>query len=137
MSRPEWADVTRAFTLQRIEQIGRHSVSLGSVQLQPDTPLRGSDAAVRAWYDAMPPASRERVLFYTVLGSANQNDRSMVSDGEDALVLSSWPAVIPYIDLLSLVGQSEWIESPDELEALLPRQGRLRTIIAHWFKFVF
>ena len=137
MSREEWADVSKAFMLQRIEQIGRQSVDLGSARQVVDTTLRATDTVVSDWYDALPAARRERVLFYTVLGSANQNDRSMVSDGEDALVLSSWPAVIPYLDLLLLVGQSEWIERPEELDALLPRQGRLRTMLAHWFKFVF
>ena len=45
--------------------------------------------------------------------------------------------MIPYLDLLSLVGQCVWIDGPAQLEALMPRQGRLRTSIAHWFKYVF
>ena len=149
MERPEWAQVSSAFLRQRIAQVSstfkRQGIAqldgrppaLDSLAAQPDSALRASDDAVRLWYEGMPAATRDRVLFYTVLGSANQNDRSMVSDGEDALVLAGWPAVIPYLDLLTLVGQIEWIETPEELHALLPRQGRLQTILAHWFKFVF
>jgi phosphatidylserine/phosphatidylglycerophosphate/cardiolipin synthase-like enzyme len=80
---------------------------------------------------------RERVIFYTILGSHNQNDRSLVSDGEVAFVLSNWPSVIPYLDLISLVGQSDWIEDPAQLDPYLPRAGVLKRRLAHWFKFTF
>ena len=138
MARPEWVDVTREFVQQRIAQLRRpHPVSLAGFTDQPDSALMLGDVAIKRWRESLSPIQRERLLFYTVLGSANQNDRSMVSDGEDALVISNWPAVIPYLDLLSLVGQCVWIDGPEQLEALLPRQGRLRTSIAHWFKYVF
>lgn len=137
MERPEWTQVIKAFIQQRMDQQLRRTLTLDGSSAGPDSAIRGSDDAVRQWYEEMPASTRDRVLFYTVLGSANQNDRSMVSDGEDALVLAGWPAVIPYLDLLALVGQSEWIETPEELQALLPRQGRVKTMLAHWFKFVF
>ena len=138
MARAEWVDVTRAFVQQRIAQVKRpHPVSLVGNADPPDSALVLGDGAAKRWRDGLTPLQREHAVFYTVLGSANQNDRSMVSDGEDALVISNWPAVIPYLDLLSLVGQCEWVERQEQLEALLPRQGKLRTSIAHWFKYVF
>lgn len=138
MARAEWVDVTRAFVQQRIAQVKRpHPVSLVGNTDPPDSALVLGDVAVKRWRDGLTPVQREHLLFYTVLGSANQNDRSMVSDGEDALVISNWPAVIPYLDLLFLAGQCEWVERQEQLDALLPRQGKLRTSIAHWFKYVF
>ena len=137
MAREEWIDVMRVFVVQRMEQVRRQSSRLDEFAVAPDTAQRLGDAVVRQWQADMSVASREQVIFYTVLGSANQNDRSMVSDGEAALLLANWPAVIPYLDLLTLVGQCRWIESPDELESLLPRRGVLHTGLAHWFKFIF
>ncbi len=138
MARPEWVDVTRAFAKQRILETNQpHPVSLAGFVDQPDSALMLGDQAIKRWRQEMTPAVRDGLLFYTILGSSNQNERSMVSDGEDALVLSAWPAVIPYLDLLVLVGQCEWIDRPGELELLMPRQGRLKTSLAHWFKFVF
>jgi hypothetical protein len=61
----------------------------------------------------------------------------MVSVGEDALVLAGRPAAIPYLELLTLAGRSEWIETPEELDALLPRQGPVKTVLAHWLNIVF
>jgi phosphatidylserine/phosphatidylglycerophosphate/cardiolipin synthase-like enzyme len=77
------------------------------------------------------------VIFYTLLGSANQNDRSMVSDGEAMVILAGWPSVSATIDLLSIIGQSRWIEDPAELDRLLPRRSFIPTRIAHWLKFAF
>ena len=77
------------------------------------------------------------MIFLTLLGSANQNDRSFVSDGEVVIALSNWPAVIPYLDLLSIIGQSRWVETTAELDTLLPRRGAVLTRVAHWFKTMF
>ncbi|MES2521628.1 MAG: hypothetical protein V4617_02935 [Gemmatimonadota bacterium] len=137
MARPEWVDVMSDFVQERIDETGRKSARLDVLPAASDTGLRLGDAVVRRWHDETPESARRKVIFYTVLGSSNQNDRSMVSDGEAGLLLANWPAVIPYLDMLTLIGQSEWIETPEELERLLPRQGALQTGIAHWFKFVF
>ncbi len=137
MSSPEWVEITRTFVAQRVHQMQRHSTSLLAVADAADTTFDIGDEFVRRWYDALSPDERARVVFYTALGSANQNERSMVSDGEDALLISGWPPTIPYLDLLALVGQCQWIEGPMELDALLPRQGRIPTQLAHWFKNVF
>jgi hypothetical protein len=72
-----------------------------------------------------------------MLGSHNQNDRSFVSDGEDAIILSHWPAVIPYLDLISIIGQSRWIDDPKELDAFLPQHSDVVVRLAHWFKVIF
>jgi hypothetical protein len=92
---------------------------------------------VRRWYEALPAAQRDRVVFYTLIGSANQNDRSMVSDGEASLLMAGWPSVTATIDLISLIGQSRWIDDPAVLDQLLPRRSAVATRIAHWFKFAF
>ncbi|MBL0169945.1 MAG: hypothetical protein IPP90_04310 [Gemmatimonadaceae bacterium] len=137
MAREEWVAVTGDFVKQRLAQVQSRASSIGSFTSYPNTVISLGDSVVQRWYDEMTPATRERVVFFTILGSPNQNDRSFVADGEDALVLSNWPSIIPYLDLLSLVGQSKWIETPAELDALLPRQNFLKTRVAHWFKFVF
>lgn len=92
---------------------------------------------MQRWYDSRTPEQRARVVFYTMLGSHNQNDRSFVSDGEDAIILSHWPAVIPYLDLISIIGQSRWIDDPKELDAFLPQHSDVVVRLAHWFKVIF
>ena len=137
MSRTEWVDVTRQFVELRLAQVRARAAAVGSFAQVPDTVLQMGDAVVEQWYQGLSREARERVVFFTLLGSSNQNERSMVSDGEDGIVLSNWPSVIPYLDLLSLVGQSRWIDDPKELDELLPRQNALLTRIAHWFTLQF
>ena len=45
--------------------------------------------------------------------------------------------MIAYLDFITLVGQSIWIDDPREIEAHLPRQGALKRAVSHWFKLVF
>jgi hypothetical protein len=92
---------------------------------------------VQGWYEGLDPATRDRVIFYTIMGSQNQNSRSMVMDAEDALVVAKWPSVIPYLDVLSLIGQSHWVTSQAELDRFLPPMGPLRIFIAHWARLAF
>ena len=137
MARPEWAELTWEFIQQRIAQVQTLSAAVVSFEAYPDAFLDVGGGTVQRWLDSLSPDARARVVFYTMMGSQNQNARSMVVDGEDAFVVSSWPSIIPYLDLISLVGQSRWLEDPEELKGLLPPQSRMRTRLAHWFNLAF
>ncbi len=104
MSQGEWAPVMAEYTQSRFAQARRRPAALG------------------------------RVVFFSVMGSHNQNHRSMVIDGEVTFVTSQWPAVIPYIDLVSVVGQSRWIDDPMELQELLPQYPEWKRRLGRWLK---
>jgi hypothetical protein len=137
MAREEWVDFTRQYVPRRMMQVSSRGEAVQSFGEHPEPLIDVGEEVVRRWYAELPVAQRERVVFYTMLGSANQNDRSFTSDGEIAITLSNWPAVIPYLDLLSIIGQSKWVETTDELDALLPRRSIVLTRVAHWFKTMF
>ncbi|MCC7061037.1 MAG: hypothetical protein IT508_12475 [Burkholderiaceae bacterium] len=137
MSRADWAPLMGEFAQLRLAQLQRPAVAVASFTEYPDALRDVGGGVLRRWYDALPASARERVVFFTVIGSANQNDRSFVLDGEDALVISRWPSVLAYLDLITLVGQSEWIEDPAELDRLLPAHSALKTRLAHWFRYAF
>jgi phosphatidylserine/phosphatidylglycerophosphate/cardiolipin synthase-like enzyme len=137
MARSEWVAMTREFVPRRISQLEARSAAVASLEEMPDARIDIGSDVVQRWYDGLDPATRQRVVFYTMLGSANQNDRSMVSDGEAVIVLSGWPSVTATIDLISLIGQSKWVDDPAELDRYLPRHSDVATRIAHWFKFAF
>ena len=137
MTRPEWGAMTWEFVAQRIAQVQSRSAAVERFEEFPDALLDIGGATVRDWFAKVEPAARERVMFYTIMGSQNQNFRSMVTDGEDAFVVAHWPSVIPYLDLIALVGQSRWIETQAELDALMPPRSALKVGMAHWFRLVF
>lgn len=137
MTIPQWEQMLKEFVQQRRNQVVRRDSALAELATDPEDLYRIGDGYVQDWFDSLSDADSARVVFYTVMGSQNQNARSMVMDGEDALIISGWPSVIPYIDLIALIGQSEWLEDPADLQRLLPPQSKMRTRLAHWFRYFF
>ncbi|MBI4410602.1 MAG: hypothetical protein HY561_12890, partial [Gemmatimonadetes bacterium] len=134
MSRPEWGALTWEYVQQRIAQVQTRSAAVASFEEFPEAFIDVGGGMVQEWFDALDPTSRERVVFYTLMGSQNQNYRSMVIDGEVAFVVSKWPSIIPYLDLISLVGQSRWLDDPAQLAPLLPPQSEWKRRFARWVK---
>ena len=136
MTLPNWGEMSSSFTDQRIAQVQSRE-ALTQFRKPLDPLLDIGSGAVRDWHESLDPSVRERVVFYTIMGSHNQNYRSMVTDAEDALVVAKWPSVIPYLDTISLVGQCRWVESQAEIDALIPPVSRLKVFLAHWGRLVF
>ena len=137
MSRPEWAAMMTEFARLRQAQVQRRPAAVSALAAEAQAQGDIGGEALQRWYDELALPEKERVVFFTFVGSANQNDRSLTLDGEDALLISRWPSVIAYLDFLTLVGQSIWIDDPREIEAHLPRQGAMKRALSHWFKLVF
>jgi hypothetical protein len=134
---PAWVNMTGEFAEQRVLQLRMRDSTLRYFIPSVHQFVTIADGPIQNWFDSLKPEVREKVVFYTVMGSQNQNARSMVMDGEVALVTSAWPSVIPYIDLISLIGQSVWLDDPAQLQLLLPPQSKFRTRMAHWFRYFF
>ena len=66
------------------------------------------------------PEERERVIYYLTVGSANQDYRSMLMDGEVAFVVSGYEALTALLDMLFLAGTATWIDDIETLNRLLP-----------------
>lgn len=134
MARPEWASITWEFVLKRIAQVQTRPAAVRSFEETPEVFIDVGSAMVEDWFNGLDPAARERAIFYLFMGSHNQNYRSMIVDGEVGFLLSNWPSIIPYLDFISMVGQSRWITTQQELEALLPAETGLMWRIARWLK---
>ncbi len=137
MQRPEWGQLTWSFVTQRIAQVQGRGQSVMRMEETPDAVLDIGTSFVRDWEASLSDAERERVVFYHMMGSQNQNYRSMVMDAEVAFVTAGWPSVIPYLDALALIGQSEWMERPEDLNRMLPPMGGFMNFVAHWGRLAF
>lgn len=137
MQRPEWGQLTWSFVTQRIAQVQSRGQSVIRMEETPDALLDIGTGFVRDWESALSPDVRARVVFYHMMGSQNQNYRSMVMDAEVAFVTAGWPSVIPYLDALALIGQSEWMERPEDLDRMLPPMGAFMNFVAHWGRLAF
>ncbi|MFN8716920.1 MAG: hypothetical protein ACK50C_08035 [Gemmatimonadaceae bacterium] len=137
MARPEWVAYAQAYVTRRMTQLaGRHAtVSLVDTRQEPFIEIGDTD--LQRWMERLPPAERDRVIFYTLLGSTNQNARGVSTDGEVMMALSGWMAVTPMLDVLSIIGQSRWVENRAELDALIPPRSGVVASVSHWLKAVF
>ncbi|MGD8601411.1 MAG: hypothetical protein PVF19_08700, partial [Gemmatimonadota bacterium] len=82
------------------------------------------------------PEARSRAATFFSIGSHNQNNRSMASDGEVAAVVSGWSALQGLPDFLVIVGLSEWIDDLDELERLFPSYHGIQRRLSHLIRIV-
>lgn len=138
MRLPTWGEITNAFVLGRVGQVQRaarlsaaDTSDAGSTLPDPGAPY------LPTWYDSLHLGDRERVVFYTIMGSQNQNGRSMIMDAEDALVVAKWPATIAYLDAISLIAQSQWVETQAEIDRYLPAMPAWLTLLTHWGRLAF
>ena len=87
-----------------------------------------------SYVQELPTEVRDRIAIFFAIGSHNQNNRSMVLDGEVALVVGGFSALFGLPDFLVIVGLSEWIDDLDELEELFPAYTGIKRRISHWIR---
>jgi hypothetical protein len=134
MQRPEWAITAWSYMQQRMDQLQGRTAAVRTFRDGAEPIADAGGGMVLSWFDGLDEDVRERVVFYTLMGSHNQNSRSIAIDAEVGFLLSQWPAIIPYIDLVVVIGQTHWIREPAELAEYLPLDSGPRRRLVHWFR---
>ena len=78
---------------------------------------------VRRFLADLTPAEAEEIIYFFEVGSTNMDYRSMCLDGEVTIIMAGWNALNGLMDFLLLAGLSEWLETTEELDELLPPPG--------------
>jgi phosphatidylserine/phosphatidylglycerophosphate/cardiolipin synthase-like enzyme len=78
----------------------------------------------------------ERAAWYLVVGSHNQNYRSMALDGEVLMAVSGPRALAGLADFYLILGLSTWLDTPEELEEYLPAAGNFFRRLSRWAQIV-
>jgi hypothetical protein len=116
-----WSTILEKYLAARVRQVAHGDSVVSAKELRAG--LLGEVAALYGdWHQIVPEESRGRAILYLTLGSHNQDYLSMVMDGEALMVVGRAWSLIGYLDFVSLAGQTTWLESQEELEALLPAQ---------------
>jgi hypothetical protein len=77
-----------------------------------------------------------RAAMYFMVGSHNQNYRSLILDGEVAFVISGGASIHGLADFVMLAGLSEWVDTMEEMEALFPRYEGMQRKLGRWMRIV-
>ena len=130
---PAFADLAREFAVQ---------MALAKVYRREYRDVRETNLALREQFLEMVMGLREdhgpevvgRVLAYFIVGSANQDYRSMIMDGEVAVVLAHRSAMNGFFDSIGIAGVATYLDSVEELNQHLPYITGMKWKLSRWIK---
>ena len=128
VTRPEMKDVLEAYIGQLI---GPRHDSLGAREAS-EALTEASRRLADAFERTLPEHGRDRVIYYLMVGSPNQDYRSMFMDGEATVLLSGWSTVLSLIDFGLIINLSVWVDDLALLDALLPPPTAFQRKVARW-----
>jgi hypothetical protein len=91
-------------------------------------------ALARNLLDELDETVRQQLVYWFSVGSTNMDYRSMVMDGEVQIFVSGWQSLLGFLDFILLPGLSTWVDSTDELDALLPPPSGMTRKMAGFMK---
>jgi hypothetical protein len=133
---PEWPSFVREYVEQRMLDVQ----SERSVDEYRDVRELGRSLRedffdlVRSVGENSTEVQRETAVFYHIVGSSNQDYRSMLMDGEVALVISGKASIHGLLDALMLAGAAVWLEDVEVLNEYLPRYEGFKWKSSRWIK---
>ena len=129
---PAWFQVFFNFVQKQAEEYARDPAFAATGRMGPDLLAPVDSALYRA-----PEGERARDVFYLLMGSQNQNDRSLLLDGEAMSLVAGVESLATLLDFVAIAARSTWVETQEELDALLPRQPRWKVKLARSLRRVF
>ncbi|MGW8265477.1 MAG: hypothetical protein ACWGSQ_03865 [Longimicrobiales bacterium] len=136
MARPETEEFLVAYLRQRALQVAQEGEDRDLRLLQEALDPYGA-RLFGAWLRSTELAERERGAWFLLVGSHNQNFRSAMLDGEVVVAVAGRDAVIGLADFMVVLGLSEWIEDPEELNPHFPPQSGLMKGLGNWAHIIF
>jgi hypothetical protein len=135
VQQPGWDRILEQSIRAQSRATTRFTEALGELNPNIDSAAtRAADALLRGYEERVPERERRRVSFYFSLGTQNQDDRGIVSDGEAAVIVSGFQASVGVVDLYYLMARSTWVENTAQLEQFVPRPSALISRIARWLR---
>ena len=96
--------------------------------------LPPGERLVLAHLAELSPGEQERAILYLTVGSHNQNYRSFMMDGEVMFLTTYADALNGLVDFIAMTGLCRWVDTQEELDALLPPYGGWQRRFGRWIK---
>jgi hypothetical protein len=134
--RPELAAVFRGHLRYLAGQasVGDTTSHMSDVRAVPEELAASWMALIKGLLEDLSPQERDELIYYLTVGSTNMDYRSMVMDGEVMVVVGGWQSLFGFMDFMLLPGLCEWVETTEELDALLPPPGGMIRAMAGFSK---
>jgi hypothetical protein len=128
--RPELTQVLQAY----LAQVLRQAPDSSDVRAAAAGLTEASEAMMASFQASLTDEQRRQLVYYLLVGSANQDYRSMFMDGEASVLLSGWSGVVSLIDFALLMNLSVWIDDLEMLDALMPPPSGFQRGAARWLR---
>ena len=128
--RPELTLVLQAY----LAQVLRQAPDSIDVRAAAAGLTEASEAMMASFQASLTDEQRRQLVYYLLVGSANQDYRSMFMDGEASVLLSGWSGVVSLIDFALLMNLSVWIDDLEMLDALMPPPSGFQRGAARWLR---
>ncbi|MBW2401956.1 MAG: hypothetical protein JRG80_22335, partial [Deltaproteobacteria bacterium] len=98
-------------------------------------PLKAAiDAALGSWLESLTPEARARFGLYLMVGSVNQDYRSLFMDGEAVYLATGMDAFYGIFDFVYLLTTAVWMNDLEQLETYLPAQSDFKWRLARFLR---
>jgi hypothetical protein len=129
----EWGPIFREYARYRIPQMMQDTVYVDPT-VAPAELARQVEAVWDESQAALTPEQREHGLYYLIVGSQNQDYRGMFMDGEVGYLVSGPDALDAVFDMTFIFGASTWVDTIEELDALLPPYSEFQRRVGRMIK---
>jgi len=130
---PAFAELSREFARQQsLDQIAR-----SEYRDVRELNLAMTERALEVFRDMREEYGPEvvaRAVGYFIVGSSNQDYRSMMMDGEAAVALSGRATLNGFFDSIGIAGAATYLDSVEELNEYLPYITGMKWKLSRWIK---
>ncbi|MDH3889838.1 MAG: hypothetical protein OEV49_02040 [candidate division Zixibacteria bacterium] len=129
-----WGPFVRKYILARAKQTTGRETHTNATAIR-EVLKEEAAALIESWWGmGLSPKEQEEVILFLSVGSHNQDYRGMIMDGETMFLIGRTYAMIAFLDFVSIMGQTTWVEDVQQLEELLPRHGGFWRWAGHYLK---
>jgi hypothetical protein len=136
MADPETEEFLLTYLRQRAHQVTQEGEDRDLRMLQEALDPY-ADRLFQAWSRDTTPTEKEKAAWFLLVGSHNQNFRSAMLDGEVVVTVAGRESFIGLADFMLVLGLSQWIENPEDLNPHFPSQSGFMKGVGYWAHIIF
>jgi hypothetical protein len=133
MALPEWGPLMHHYYRYLALQMGPPEGRAGGRDV-PEELIAAVHDLSRALEAEITEEEAEHAMAFFTVGSVNMDYRSMVMDGEVQITMTGWGSLNGLVDFIMLVGLTDWVDTLEELDELLPPPGGMTRTMANFMK---
>jgi len=132
LRRPEWTELLTIMLKHSADQMRDQDAS--DLKKVPTQMEEVAERLVGNYLEELSPEERERIVYYLAVGSHNMDYRSMMMDGEVMFLTTYFDALNGLVDFIAMTGLCDWVETQEQLDALLPPYSGWQRTFGRWIK---